>query len=107
MGVSQSLIWVGNKWNLLFREEATSVELPTPNLVTSMFIDEGEALFLSGCDIYQYYKRFRSPADQVPLLGLPRIEAKLIAITSPSGYVTPLLTCIYMGTTFAVAWNRE
>lgn len=61
VGVSQRLIWGGNRAILLFREEASSVELPTPYLIASMFLDEGEELFFVGCDLLQYYYRFRAP----------------------------------------------
>lgn len=50
-GVSQRLIWAENRSNLLLREEASSVELPTPDLVSSLFLDDENELFLSGCDL--------------------------------------------------------
>lgn len=101
--ISHRLIWAGNRSNLLFRQEASSVELPTPDLISSMFVDQGEELFVSGCDLSQYYNRLRAPSEMVPLLGFPRLKAALLGMTTPSGYITPCLTCIPMGASFAVA----
>lgn len=52
-GVSQCLIWAGNRSNLLFREEVSRVELPTPDLVASILVEEGEYFYLAGCDLSQ------------------------------------------------------
>lgn len=102
-GVSQRLIWAGNRSNLLFRKEASSVELPTPDIVSSLFLDEGSELHISGCDLSQYHNRLRAPPELVPLLWFPRLEAKLLGLSSPSGILTPCLSCIPMGASFAVA----
>lgn len=106
-GVSQRLIWSGDRSNLLFREEAKPVDLPTPDILGSLFLDQGEELFLSGCDLSQFYNRLKAPRDLIPLLGMTRIEAKLVSNTSSSKFVISCLTCILMGTSFAVALRQR
>lgn len=86
-----------------FRGEASTVDLPTPDLVSSLFPDEGEVLFLSSCDLLQYYNRLRAPFDLVPFLGFPWLKERLLWMTTAFGYVTTFLTRILMGASFAVS----
>lgn len=45
VGISQRLIWAGDRSNLLHRKHTSAVELPTTDIVSSLFLDEGEELF--------------------------------------------------------------
>lgn len=103
---SQRLIWGGNCSNQLFNPLASSVELPTPDLLSELSLAEGEHLFLAGCDISQYYNRLRPPAFLVPFFGLPRIRSTLVQAGIDSEYVVPCLLCIPMGATFAVQLSQ-
>lgn len=40
--------------NLFFNEDLSSVELPSPDIVSSLFLNDGENLQVGGCDISQY-----------------------------------------------------
>lgn len=102
-GVSQRLIWAGNRSNMLFNEELSSFELPSPDIVGSMFIDDDKHLHMAGCDISQYYNRLRAPPELITFLGMPKIKAETLGLFQFSGDVTPYLTCIPMGATFSVA----
>lgn len=102
-GVSQRLIWAGNRSNMLFNDELSAVELPSPDVVCSLFLDKDKELHMAGCDISQYYNRLRAPKELVPLLGLPKIDASRLGLPQFSGSLTPCLTCIPMGATFSVA----
>lgn len=102
-GVSQLVIWAGNRSNQLFNVEASEVELPTPDLISSFRVPDGEELHIGGCDISQFYNRLRAPDFLVPYLGLPRIRSALVKSKHSSRYVVPCLRCIPMGATFAVA----
>lgn len=49
MGIIEPLIWAGSRPKLLFHEEASVVELPTSDLVSSIFLFESDQLFHAGC----------------------------------------------------------
>lgn len=69
VGPSQRIIWAGNRSNEIFNPEASIVELPTPDLLASLSMEEGKSLHLASCDISQYYKSLKG----VSVLGtLPR-----------------------------------
>lgn len=101
-GVSQRLIWAGNRSNLFFNESLSGVELPSPDMVSSLFLPDVHQLRIEGCDISQYYNRLRAPPEVIPFLGLPSIKAEAIGLPNP-GRVTPCLTCVPIGATFLVA----
>lgn len=102
-GKSQRVIWGGNRSNLLFRPEASKVELPTPDIISTFRLPPGRGLFLSGCDVRQFYNKIRAPAFLIPYLGLPRVPSDLVETSLTSRFVVPCLRCIPMGATFAVA----
>lgn len=100
--MSQRLIWGGDRSNLIFIPEASGVELPSPDLLCSLHLPAGARLFLSGCDISQYYNRLRAPEFLAPFLGLPHIFSSALGILTQHEYVVPCLRCIPMGASFAV-----
>lgn len=102
-GVSQQLICAGNRSNFLFNEELSAVELPSPDIVSLLFLNSKDQLNVSGCDISQYYNRLAAPVELIPFLGMPKIHAKQLGLPHLSGFITPCLTCIAMGATFSVA----
>lgn len=100
---SQRLIWAGNRSNLLFNPAASAVQLPTPDIIGSLYIKEWQDFCVAGCDISQYYNRLQAPPNLIPLLGMPKLPAAELGLVSDSEYVTPCLTCVPMGATFSVA----
>lgn len=103
LNISRRLIWACNRSNQLFRDEASFVELPTPDIVASTFLEENQQFHLAGCEISQYYNRLKAPSDIIPFPALRRLSASSINMRSASGSLVPCLTCIPMGATFPVA----
>lgn len=101
--VSQRIIWAENRSNLLFNESLCVVELPSLDIVNSLFLNDGDNLYVAVCDISQYYNRLKAPMELIPLLGLPKIRAELLGLPHLYRSLTPCLTCIPMDTTFSVA----
>lgn len=101
--VSQRPIRTGNRSNLLFNEDLSAAKLPLPDIVNSLFLQEWEKLRVAACDIFQYYNRLKEPAEPIPFLGMPKINAELLGLPDLSGSLTPCLTCIPMGAKFSVA----
>lgn len=77
------------------------VELPTPDILASLHLEQGESLHLASCDISQYYNRLQAPAFPVPFLGLSRIRRSKLGFESGPEVFVPCLRCIPMGATFA------
>lgn len=102
VGQSQRLIWGGNRSNLLLNPGASFVELPTPDMLSSLSLPKGKTLYLSSCDISQFYNRLKAPEFLIPFLGLPRVKSSLVAVQTESEYVVPCLLCVPMGATLAV-----
>lgn len=100
--VSQILIWGKDRSILLFNPEASSVALPSPDLLCSLRLPPGSRLYLSGCDISQYYNRLRAPDFLVPFLGMPRVRSAALGLSPPHEVLVPCLRCIPMGASFAV-----
>lgn len=67
-----------------------TTELPTPDIVSTLFLDEGEELFLSGCDLLQYYNSLRARSDLVLLIRFLH-EANFLRVSQDYRYVTPFL----------------
>lgn len=103
VGETQRLIWGGERANLFFRDEATHVDLPSPDLLSTLQTPAGSSLFLSGCDISQFYNRLSVPSFIVPFLGLPRIRSDLVTTNLSCAFVVPCLLCVPMGAKFSVA----
>lgn len=103
----QCLIWARNKSNFLFGEEASAIKQTTPDVVPSSFLNKSKDLFLSACDLSQYYNNIWASYSLVPLLGLPRSEARLLGTSYASRHVTSCLTCIQMGAKLQWPLNRE
>lgn len=101
-GLEQRLIWAGNRSNRLFRPEASSIELPTPDLLATMYLAEGDELVLGGCDISQQYNRLAVVKELIPLLGLPGLPASKVMASVDDRIVVPCLKVVPMGATFAV-----
>ena len=104
-GKSQRVIWGGERANMLFNPDARSVELPTPDIVSSLRLEQGDQLYLSSCDISQFFNRLKVPEFLIPYLGLPRVKASEVGIDQ-KGYVVPCLRCVPMGASFSVAWAQ-
>lgn len=102
VGVSQRLIWGGNRCNPLFRPEASYVESATLGLLADLHLPLSERLYLFGCDILQYYIRLKAPDFLVLFLELPRVLSSQVSRTTRTEYVLPYLQCILMGASFAV-----
>ena len=107
VGESQRLIWAGNRSNPLFSEAASEVELPTPDLLSSLQLGASSPLHLASCDVSQFYNRLRAPDFLIPFLGLPRVRAADVQSPASTNYVVPCLLCIPMGATFAVALAQK
>lgn len=99
-GVSQRLIWAGNRSNLLLNPELSPVDLASPDIVASMFFDDKHKLHMAGCDISQYYNLLAAPKEVVTLLGMPRISGDALGLSEFVGNVIAWLTFIPMGATF-------
>lgn len=101
-GVSQRFIWSGNQSNQLFNEDASYVALPNRDLFSSLNIPSGKNLYSASCDISQFYNRIKAPDFLVPFLGLPRVRATSLGISSSHQFLVLSLRCILMGATFPV-----
>lgn len=100
---AQRRLWWGNRSKLHLCEAASSFDLLTVDTIASVFLDCGTGLCTAGGDISQYYNRFRTLAELVPLLGFTKIEAGAVNVPS-SKFVKPCLTCDVMGGTISVAF---
>lgn len=79
----------------MFKEERSAAELASPVIVNFIFIDDGDKLFLAGCDI----RNITTDSNCwliVPLVGIPKIKALLLGSQDTFGFVTPYLTCVPM-----------
>lgn len=61
----------GNRSNLLFDDDLIAVELNSPDLVSSIFLDDGQHLQILGCNISQYYNRLEA-TELIPLLRVKK-----------------------------------
>lgn len=102
-GISKRLIRSGNRSKRLFQDKAKILELPIPEILGSLILEQQEDIFLLGFDLSQFYNILTTPEDVVPILGMLRIEAPAVGIESSSGFVIPCHTCIAMGISFRVA----
>lgn len=87
----------------LYHTEVGSVVLPTPDVIGELKLGERDSMYLSSCDISQYYNRLEAPAFLVPLLGPPRVRNFDVDTVLTCEYVVPCLLCVLMGATFAVS----
>lgn len=102
-GISQCLIWAGNRSNLLLKPELSPVKWPSLDIVASLFLDDNHKLQMEGCEISRYKNHLSAPREVAPLLRIPRISAEALELSDFVGNLTPCLTLIPMGAKFSVA----
>ena len=100
----QSACDMGRKpFQSTLNESASFVELPSPEIISTLSLPQGEQIFVSGCEFSQFYNRLLAPSFLVPLIRLPRVRTVEVACDLPVPFVIPCLRVIPMGATFSVA----
>lgn len=100
--VSERLISAAVLWNILFNPALSPIYLPSFDVFVSLFFDGAAELHQSVCDLSKSYRHLNALSGLVSLLCLPKIQICSLHRSSSAGYHTPRLTCVPMGSRFAV-----
>lgn len=93
----QRLIFSGDLANDFFAEGSGTVELPNPDVLSSLRLAPGEKLYLASADISQCYNRLRVPKWMRYYLGMPRLWSTEVGVGGTRRQLVPVLTVLPMG----------
>lgn len=91
------LIFAGDVANHFFADGCGAVELPNPDILSQLQLQEGQKLYLASTDISQCYNRLRVPTWMRRFLGMPRVWSSEVDISGPPRWLVPVLTVLPMG----------
>lgn len=90
------LIFAGDVANHFFLAGCGAVELPNPDVLAQLQLQEGKKLYLASSDISQCYNRLRVPPWMRRYLGMPRVWSTEVGAAGPRRLLTPVLTVLTM-----------
>lgn len=91
------LIFSGDMANHFFAAESGAVELPNPDVLSQIHLQQGQKLYLASTDISQCYNRLRVPIWLRRYLGMPRVRSRDVGEKGPDRWLIPVLTVLPMG----------
>lgn len=97
---SQRLIIDARYANVLFRKP-DRVTLPTPDVITELFVNASDTLYVGKCDLADFYHSMELPEWMMPYFCLPPVSYAELGLPG-DGFVYPMLRTLPMGFSHAV-----